>query len=185
MVEESKLIEAEGGGKMADGAGWFVVNAKDAPWYENEKFGLFCRLEPEERFEQLGINLHVIWPGKPACHYHRESTQEDFLVLRGRCKVLISGQERELGPWDFVHCPPETDHVFVGLGDEPCLVLMCGARDKDAKIHYPVEEIATRHDASPPFATDVPKESYSEAPPWGPTERSRAELAGYLGEGAE
>ena len=33
---------------------------------------------------------------QPACLYHRESTQEGFLVLHGRCRVLIEGEERAL-----------------------------------------------------------------------------------------
>jgi hypothetical protein len=27
-----------------------------------------------------------------------------------------------------VHCPPWTQHIFVGAGDGPCAILMVGAR---------------------------------------------------------
>jgi quercetin dioxygenase-like cupin family protein len=42
----------------------------------------------------------------------------DFLVLSGEALLIVEGQERKL-QWDFVHCPPETRHVFVGAGDGP------------------------------------------------------------------
>jgi len=31
--------------------------------------------------------------------------------------LLIEGEERRLRAWDFVHCPPGTEHIFVGAGD--------------------------------------------------------------------
>jgi len=49
--------------------------------------------------------------------YHGEDAQEDFLVLAGECILIVEGQERPLRTWDFVHCPPWTEHVFVGTGD--------------------------------------------------------------------
>ena len=56
--------------------------------------------------------------------YHGEEAQEDFLVLCGECLVLVEGEERLLQAWDFVHCPPWTEHVFVGAGDGPCALLV-------------------------------------------------------------
>jgi uncharacterized cupin superfamily protein len=89
-----------------------------------------------------------------------ESTQQDFLVLAGRCLLLVEGEERRLGPWDFVHCPPETDHVFVGAGDEPCVILMAGARVGDWKVLYPASELAARYGASAEKDTSNPDEAY-------------------------
>ena len=51
------------------------------------------------------MNIHVLWPGQPNGLYHRESVQEDFLVVAGECLVLIEGEELALKAWDFVHCP--------------------------------------------------------------------------------
>ena len=62
--------------------------------------------------------------------YHAEDAQEDFLVLSGECLLIVEGQERLLQAWDFVHCPPWTEHVFVGAGDGPCVVVGVGARAK-------------------------------------------------------
>ena len=98
MVEEARLEETETG-LMPVGEGWFVVNARDARWARNEAFGAQCAFEgpwPEAWFAELGIKLSVLQPGQPNCLYHRESQQEDFLVLAGECLLLVEGQERPL-----------------------------------------------------------------------------------------
>ncbi len=114
MPKESRLAQTPGG-KVPEGAGWFVLNAREARWLTGD-FGAYTRFEGEERFPHLGINIGVLQPGQPACYYHAENDQEDFLVLSGECLLLIEGQERRLQAWDFVHCPPWTEHVFVGAG---------------------------------------------------------------------
>jgi uncharacterized cupin superfamily protein len=126
---------------------WFVVNARDARWLDNEKFGAYTRFEPEgERFEQLGINISVLQPGQPMALYHGEEDQEGFLVLSGRPLLLIEGEERQLQPWDYVHCPAWTEHIIVGAGHEPSVVVAVGARKHDGVV-YPVSELALRHGA--------------------------------------
>jgi uncharacterized cupin superfamily protein len=165
MVEEAKLVETEGG--LEPGSeGWFVVNVRDACWWRHEVFGSACVFEDEEGapFQELGINLHVLSPGKPNCMYHGESTQEDFLVLHGECLLLVEGQERRLRAWDFVHCPPWTEHVFIGAGDGPCVVLMVGARREGSELRYPVSEAAAGHGASVEQETTDPREAYARFP---------------------
>ena len=108
MVEEA-LLKDIGSGLAPVSEGWFIVNVRDTAWREHETFGADCSFEgPEARFTQLGINICVLQPGQPNCRYHRESLQEDFLVLAGECVLLVEEQERRLKAWDFVHCPPGT-----------------------------------------------------------------------------
>ena len=146
MVPEAPMKESPGGKKPA-GEGWFVVNAREAQWIHNEKFGAGVTFEGDPRFTQYGINIQVMWPGQPNGYYHAEEGQEDFLVLRGECLLLIEGEERELKAWDFVHCPPWTEHIFVGTGDGPCVFLGVGARNGGEGLVYPVSELALRHGA--------------------------------------
>jgi len=145
--------------------GWFVVNVADAQALRHQRAGSFVGFEPpDERFPELGINVHVLEPGQPNAKYHSESTQEDFLVLSGECIAIVDGEERHLRAWDFFHCPAGTEHVFVGAGDGPCAILMVGARSPDATVHYPVNELAARHGASVAQPTSVPAEAYAD---WG------------------
>src|SRR5919199_302220 len=127
--------------------GWFVVNVRDAQWFvRGGGFGAGCPFEDVERpFPELGINLRVLGPGEANARYHRESAQEDFLVLDGECLLLVEEEERRLRAWDFVHCPAGTAHVFVGAGSGPCAILMVGARPPEIAYEYPVSELALRH----------------------------------------
>ena len=125
---------------------WFVVNARDARWLDNEKFGAYTRFERDARFEQVGINISILRPGQPMALYHGEEDQEDFLVLSGSATLLVEEQERPLEQWDFVHCPPWTEHIIVGSGDGPCVILAVGARQHEGVI-YPVSELALKYGA--------------------------------------
>jgi len=142
-VSEARL---EGGVPVA--AGWFVVNARDARWLHNDMRAI-CRFggEGEAHFDDLGIGLYWIQPDKPMSLYHHEAGQEDFLILRGRCTVIVEGEERAVGPWDLFHCPPRTPHTIVNTGSEPALILAVGARKEKSSVRYPFEPVAARRGA--------------------------------------
>ncbi len=162
MVPEAPLERSEGG-LVPRGEGWFVLNAREACWLEGD-FGAYTRFEGDSRFPRLGFNIGVLEPGQPACMYHREDEQEDFLVLSGECLLLIEGEERRLRAWDFVHCPPDTEHVFVGAGDGPCAILAVGTRSGGGVV-YPLSELARRHRAGVEAETDEPDRAYENARP--------------------
>jgi uncharacterized cupin superfamily protein len=143
--------------------GWFVLNARDAPWMHNDmravaKFGG----EGEAHFDELGVGLYWLQPGQPMAMYHHEAGQEDFLVLRGRALAIVEGEERLLATWDLFHCPPRTPHTIVGAGDEPALVLAVGARKEKGTARYPVEAAAVRHDAGVEQETDKPYARFTQ-----------------------
>jgi uncharacterized cupin superfamily protein len=160
MIEEAKMKRGEQG-MAPEGEGWFVVNVAEAPWLSSDRFGKVAWFEGGSSFPHFGINIRVLQPGQPACHYHRESQQEAFLVLQGECRLLVEGQERMLRQWDLFHCPPETNHVAVGAGDGPCVVLMVGDRDPEGRIVYPVDELALGYDAGVSTETTSPSEAYA------------------------
>ena len=172
MTPEAKLESAPNGLQPAD-EGWFVLNVVDAAWWSSAQYGDYCAFEKRggARFPHLGLNVHVLQPGQPSCMYHRESLQEDFLVLSGECLAIVEGQERPMKAWDLLHCPPGTDHVFVGAGSEPCVLFMMGARGKDAAITYPVNEVARRHGAGVAAETSDPKAAYAGVAPPVPAEK--------------
>jgi uncharacterized cupin superfamily protein len=142
---------------------WFVVNVADAPAKAHPTAGTYVPFESREhRFTDFGINIHVLRPGEPNAKYHRESVQEDFLVLHGQCLAIIEGEEHRLKAWDFVHCGPGTAHVFVGAGDEPCAILMVGTRRDDATVEYPPEPLARRFGADVRETTDDARAAYAD-----------------------
>jgi uncharacterized cupin superfamily protein len=166
MVEEARLEETEGGLAPAT-EGWFVVNVRDGRWVTNDVLGDAFILEGDDvSFPEIGFTVGVLAPGQAGGRYHHESDQEDFLVLAGECLLLIEGEERPLKAWDFVHCPPGTDHGFVGAGDRPCVIFMTGARSESKAIVYPRSELAIRHGAGVETETSSPAEAYAPFPKW-------------------
>jgi uncharacterized cupin superfamily protein len=169
-MKEARL-EQRDAGLEAVTDGWFVLNVRDGPWLKNDHFGTCCIFEGDDApFAQLGFTLGVLQPGRSGGLYHREANQEDFLVLSGECLLLIEGEERRLRAWDFVHCPPNTEHIFVGAGDGPCVIFMTGARVgwPEKGIVYPRSELALRHGAGVETETSVPAEAYAPYPKWQP-----------------
>jgi len=135
-VPEARLADP-GSGLAPATDGWFVVNVRDAQWLTSEKggkqpSGSECAFESGEfEFRQLGVRLH-----------------------------LVEGEERLLRPWDFFHSPGGTEHIFVGAGAGPCVILMAGARSEGWHVVYPVSELAARFGASAEEETTDPKRAY-------------------------
>jgi quercetin dioxygenase-like cupin family protein len=148
-VREARLDDF-GSGLAPVTDGWFVVNVRDAEWWFAESKGAACWFDseygqPPVEFDHLGFHLAVLERGQSTV-YHAEANQEAFLVLAGECTLLVEGEERRLRPWDFFHAPPWTEHAFVGAGNEPCAILMVGAR-LSPEVRYPESELTRRHGA--------------------------------------
>ena len=163
--------------------GWFVLNAADAQWIEHPDFGRCCPFEASgavtrqrddvepATFPQLGVNLLVLERGRSGGLYHREDQQENFLVLRGACLLLVEGEERPLAQWDLFHSPPGTEHVLVGTSDEACIVLRVGTRLGYPGLFYPRDEVAVRHGAATEQECSSGAEAYASRGHWQPGEK--------------
>jgi len=179
-VAEARL-EDKGSGLAPAEEGWFVVNVHDAQWLTSEggekrPSGSECSFESAAaEFAQVAVRIHVLPPGEPNGLYHAESAQEDFLVLSGECRLLVEGEERILRRWDFFHSPAGTEHIFVGAGEEPCAILMVGARPEDWQVRYPVSDLAQRHGAGAAEEVSDPRDAYGDFEP------SRRERPSYWG----
>ncbi|HEX4521577.1 MAG TPA: cupin domain-containing protein [Gaiellaceae bacterium] len=172
MAPEAPLGQTEAG-LVPAGDGWFVLNARDARWISREGRGVNVPLtgwtahEAETWFPQLGVAIIVLEPGEPIGMYHWEADQEDFLILDGEALLIVEGEERPLGRWDFVHCPPRTEHMIVGAGAGRCTVLAMGARQHQAGDEwgaYTVDETALRHGAGVEEATSDSSVAYARFP---------------------
>ena len=170
MTSEARL-EPRVAGLTPVTDGWFAVAIPQAAWLTNDTFGAACVFEGSAvSFPDVGLTLHVLQPGQANGKYHREANQEDFLVLCGECVLLIEGEERALKAWDFVHCPPDTEHIFVGAGEGPCVIFMCGSRRgwPEKGLVYPRSELALRHGAGVEVETGSASEAYAADPRWEP-----------------
>ena len=191
MVPEAPLEPTEQG-LVPGGEGWFVLNAREARWFDRGPRGAVCTFEGEPEFPQLGVNLFVLGPGEPMSMYHWETDQEDFLVLAGEAILMVGAEvatgeagddqrktpgrserpgrddeEHPLRQWDFFHCPPGVAHTIVGAGSGPSVILAIGAREHqhgDDWGGYPYSELAMKHDASAEEETTDPDIAYARFP---------------------
>jgi len=173
MVNEAELKETPAG-LVPSSTGWFVMNARDARWFDKPGQGFSLPLtgydeyEAETFFPMLGMSIRVMNPGEPSTTYHWETEQEDFLVLAGEGLLIVEGQERPLKQWDFVHCPPGAKHTFAGAGDGPCVLLCASSRQfqKDGPWgFYCADETAARYNAAPPEDTQDTGIAYARFEP--------------------
>jgi uncharacterized cupin superfamily protein len=166
MPTEARLEETEYG-RVPKDDGWFILNAREARWFDRGPRGAVCSFEGEPEFDQIGVNVFVLERGQPMSMYHWEADQEDFLVVSGEALLIVEGEERPLRTWDFVHCPPHVSHVVIGAGEGPCVVVAVGARahqDSEDWGGYPFDETAMRHNASAERETNDPRAAYARFP---------------------
>jgi uncharacterized cupin superfamily protein len=173
VIEEATL-EDKGSGLVPTSSGWFVANARDLRWSDKPGQGFACSLtgrdeyEAETFFPMLGMSIRVAHKGDVTTTYHWETEQEDFLVLAGEGLAIIEGEEIELKQWDFVHCPPEARHAFVGTSDEPFVLLCASSRQfqKDGPWgFYCADETAAKYNAASPEDTQDGSIAYARFEP--------------------
>src|SRR4051794_34431180 len=143
-VPEAKLERRDAGGLVPGSEGWFVLDVREARWWEKPGQGWSTPLtgtdeyEAETFFPMLGMAIRVMQPGDAGMTYHWETEQEDFLVLSGEGLFIVEDEERPVKQWDFVHCPPGARHAYVPRGDEPFVLLCASSRQfqKDGPWGY-------------------------------------------------
>jgi uncharacterized cupin superfamily protein len=158
-VTEAKLVQTENG-RVPEGDGWFVLNAREAPWVHSERLGSAGFWEGELAWPEVGVTLGVLRPGQSGGFYHAEGNQEGFIVLAGEGLAIVDGEERPLRQWDYFHCPPGTAHVLVATGSGSFVYFAVGARNEGASTVYPVDPTALRHRAGVEQEATSGKEAY-------------------------
>jgi mannose-6-phosphate isomerase-like protein (cupin superfamily) len=70
--------------------------------------------------------------GATVAHYHR-TTEELYLVVEGVGRLVLDGEERELGEGDCALIPPGATHKLFNTGSRPLRVLcVCAPAYSDA-----------------------------------------------------
>jgi quercetin dioxygenase-like cupin family protein len=159
-------IEDTDTGRMPAGEGWFILNLEEIGWYSVPRGGTWCVFEsPQAPSRELGIGVHILWPGDTPGYYHSESQQEGFLVLSGECIAIVEGEERRMRAWDYLHSPAGTEHITVGAGDGPCAILMVGTRSDEDWTRYQADPVAAKYGAAVTTPTSDAKVAYAGRPP--------------------
>ena len=91
MVSEAPLEETEVG-SVATGEGWFVLNARDVPWWRHTELGQDTDFEGNQEFPHFGFRIHVLLPGQPNG------------MAADHCRSLA--QARVLSPTTELRLPP-------------------------------------------------------------------------------
>jgi uncharacterized cupin superfamily protein len=165
MTDEDRLEQTPNGARPV-GGGWYILNLAEMCWRGAAGGGAFTAFESgPEPSDRLGIGVHILWPGDRPGYYHAEEDLEGFLVLSGECVAIVEGEERRMGPWDYLHCPPGTAHITVGAGTDPCAILMYGTRTENAPIRYLPDAAAARYGAAVERESGSPQEVYADRPP--------------------
>jgi mannose-6-phosphate isomerase-like protein (cupin superfamily) len=67
-------------------------------------------------------NLSVTWvdvpPGAEQRSHSHEDSEQVYVIVRGRGRVHVAGDEEDVGEGDLVFIPPATDHGIVNDGTE-------------------------------------------------------------------
>src|SRR3954463_15112219 len=164
-MHEAKIEDTDVGRVPVDD-GWFILNLAEIHWATIPGAGTWCGFgSPNAESDRIGIGVHILWPGDAPGFYHEESELEGFLVLSGECVAIVEGEERRMGPWDYLHSPAGTAHITVGAGDGPCVLALVGARSPDKEIDYIPDPTAARHGHSVAADTNSSKEAYKDRPP--------------------
>jgi hypothetical protein len=71
---EAKLARTDEG-LVPEGEGWYVLNAREAQWFQSDEFGSACTFETDIRFPEFGINIGVMEPGHPLAQRYGASAE--------------------------------------------------------------------------------------------------------------
>ena len=74
--------------------------------------------------KNVEVVLGVIEKGSGALPHSHAGIEQVCYVLEGRARAQIDGQICELGTGDACYFPPDREHVFTAVSDEPVKVLV-------------------------------------------------------------
>ena len=165
MRDEAKVEDTEEGRVPADD-GWYILNLSEIRWATVPGGGTWCGFgSPNQPSDRIGIGVHILWPGDAPGYYHEEDDLEGFLVLSGECIAIVEGEERHMGPWDYLHSPPARGTSWSAPATGRARSSCTACARPDATILYPVERDRGEARGSVATETDSPEEAYRERPP--------------------
>ena len=97
----------------------------------------------------FGVNAVVMPPGYDGFLHYHDTQDELYLVHRGRARVEVSGEVRELGPGGLFHAESTTPRKVSNSSDDEDLVLfVVGGKDgyveRDGHLVDPERDLERR-----------------------------------------
>ena len=97
----------------------------------------------------FGVNAIVMPPGYEGFHHYHDRQDELYLVHRGRARVEVGGEVRELGPGGLFHVESTTPRKVSNASSEEDLVLfVVGGKDgyvaRDGQLVDPERDLERR-----------------------------------------
>ena len=112
-----------------------------------EGFG-FRKIREALGVTAFGVNAIVFAPGiEGRPHYHDEQ-DELYFVHRGRIRVDVGGESRELGEGGLFHASSTTPRRISSIGDEDAVVFVVGGKggyvERDGHLVDPAVDLPRR-----------------------------------------
>jgi quercetin dioxygenase-like cupin family protein len=79
--------------------------------------------------EAFGVNAIVYPPRYEGPEHYHDTQDELYFVHRGRIRVDVDGESRELGEGGLFHCSSTTPRRLSNVGDEDAVVFVVGGKD--------------------------------------------------------
>jgi mannose-6-phosphate isomerase-like protein (cupin superfamily) len=97
----------------------------------------------------FGVNAVVMAPGYDGFLHYHDTQDELYLVHRGRARVEVGGEVRELGPGGLFHAEATTPRrVSNASGEEDLVLLVVGGKDgyveRDGHLVDPERDLERR-----------------------------------------
>jgi quercetin dioxygenase-like cupin family protein len=79
--------------------------------------------------DAFGVNAIVYPPRYEGPEHYHDTQDELYFVHRGRIRVDVDGESRELGEGGLFHCSATTPRRISNAGDEDAIVYVVGGKD--------------------------------------------------------
>jgi mannose-6-phosphate isomerase-like protein (cupin superfamily) len=95
---------------------------------EEHRYG-FRKIRQPLGVTAFGVNAIVYPPGAEGVFHYHETQDELYFVHRGRARVEVGDEVREVGEGGLVHVESTTPRRFSNAGDDDLVLLIVGGKD--------------------------------------------------------
>jgi quercetin dioxygenase-like cupin family protein len=100
----------------------------------------------------FGVNALVMPPGADGIHHYHDTQDELYFVHRGRIRVDVEGESRELAEGGLFHASSTTPRRISNAGDEDAVVFVVGGKggyiERDGHLVNPEVDLPRRQGLS-------------------------------------